>query len=113
MTQSTDLNVCTRNVSFTAPTYSDNCGGTLTRTSGYCNGCTYPLGDTAVDYVVSDVAGHTATCSFVVTVADSQAPTIGECRFLCSFVCLATVFFIQLLLSFILIDFLLYCVSLP
>ncbi len=63
-------------MSFTAPTYSDNCGGTLTRTSGYCNGCTYPLGDTSVGYVVSDAAGHTATCSFVVTVTDGQAPVI-------------------------------------
>lgn len=37
---------------------------------------TYPLGTTEVTYVITDLSGNTDTCSFNVTVVDTEAPTV-------------------------------------
>jgi hypothetical protein len=57
-------------VTYTAPVGTDNCpGATTTRTAGLASGATFPLGTTTVTHTVTDAAGHTASCSFKVTVA--------------------------------------------
>ncbi len=48
----------------------------LTLVSGLAPGSVFPLGTTTNTYRVTDVAGNTATCSFNVTVNDTQNPTI-------------------------------------
>ena len=57
-------------VTYTAPVGTDNCpGSTTVRTAGLASGATFPLGTTTNTFTVTDAAGHTASCSFKVTVA--------------------------------------------
>lgn len=58
-------------VTYTPPVGSDTCAGTLTATriAGLASGATFPLGVTTNTFQVNDGAGHSATCSFKVTVA--------------------------------------------
>jgi hypothetical protein len=62
--------VVTYNVAF-----ADNCtGATIQQTAGIASGAVFPTGTTTNTFVVTDASGNTATCSFTVTVNDSQAP---------------------------------------
>lgn len=87
---------CETYVPVPPPTYSDNCGGTLTLINDYnmtssASG-TYVLGETTVVWTVTDASGNTATCSTVVVVEDVTPPaiqcpaniTIGALPGLCS-----------------------------
>ncbi len=74
-TVSTDLNKCDAAVFWTAPTASDNCSGVVL-TANILPGSTFLLGNTTVTYTATDASGLTATCSFVVTVQDTQFPSI-------------------------------------
>ncbi len=81
---------CTKQLTPTAPTYSDNCSvSRLTWTlTGATSGSspttgintiglhTFNLGVTTVTYVVADAANKTSSCSFTVTVNDNITPTI-------------------------------------
>ncbi len=68
---------CGANVSFTPPTQTDNCGASLTSTN--LPGDFFPVGDTTVQYIATDTSGNTATCSFVVTVLDTESPVFTSC----------------------------------
>jgi len=79
ITQSNDLNQCTAAVTVPAPTASDNCLGiTLVNDMNATSDAsdTYPVGTTTVTFTVTDAASHTASCSFDVTVNDTEAPSI-------------------------------------
>ena len=59
------------------PLGSDNCAGlTITQTSGLGSGAIYPVGTTTETYVATDAAGLTATCTFDITVEDTENPVI-------------------------------------
>jgi hypothetical protein len=76
MTRSTDPDACTAVTSYPAPAYSDNCtGGGASLQSGLPSGQPFPKGMTVVVWRATDAAGLTRTCSFRVTVNDTQAPT--------------------------------------
>lgn len=69
--------VCGAVVNYTTPVAIDNCPGVTTvRTAGLASGSTFPIGTTVNTYTATDAAGHTATCTFSVTVNDTQAPAI-------------------------------------
>jgi len=70
---------CQATVSWTAPTVSDNCAGTLTLTTTKSPGTVFGLGTTVVTYTATDAAGNTSTCSFNVTVQDNTSPVIAGC----------------------------------
>ncbi|WP_035756737.1 HYR domain-containing protein, partial [Hugenholtzia roseola] len=73
-----DAGVCGATVTYTAPTFADNCAGaTVSQTAGLASGAVFPVGTTTNTFVVTDLAGNTATCSFDVTVTDNQNPTIA------------------------------------
>ena len=58
-------------------THTDNCAGSSqSRVSGPSNGNTMAVGADSVVYRAVDGAGNTASCSFGVTVTDTQAPLI-------------------------------------
>lgn len=58
-------------------TYSGNCGtATLQQIAGLASGAVFPVGTTTNTYVVTDAAGGADTCSFNVTVTDTEDPTI-------------------------------------
>jgi hypothetical protein len=72
---SNDPNNCNANVFWTAPTASDNCSGVVLTTS-ILPGSNFPVGTTPVTYTATDASGRTTTCTFSVTVQDTQLPTI-------------------------------------
>ena len=76
VTQSTDPNQCSAVVNYAAPTVSDNCPGVGTPSCTPASGSTFAKGTTTVNCSVSDASGNSSSCSFTVTVNDTQAPTI-------------------------------------
>ncbi|MBI4468854.1 MAG: HYR domain-containing protein [Acidobacteria bacterium] len=73
---STDPKACTAVVNYT-PTASDNCMGASAPICMPPSGSTFQIGTTMVTCTVMDASGNTAGCSFNVTVADTQAPSIN------------------------------------
>jgi hypothetical protein len=60
--------ICDTVVNYTV-TYDDNCSGeVLTLESGIGSGGSFPLGETIVNYKVTDASSNTATCSFIVDI---------------------------------------------
>ncbi|MEM6345238.1 MAG: HYR domain-containing protein [Bacteroidota bacterium] len=73
-----DPGVCGATVTFADPTFNDNCPGSiLTQTAGQASGTVFPIGTTTNTFVITDPSGNTATCSFDVTVNDTEAPVIS------------------------------------
>ncbi|WP_242091529.1 HYR domain-containing protein, partial [Aestuariivivens sediminicola] len=69
--------VCGAGVAY-AVTFTDNCpGGTLVQTAGLASGSTFPIGTTTNSFTVTDEAGNTVSCSFTVTVNDSELPVFA------------------------------------
>jgi hypothetical protein len=60
---------------------SYNGGGIVTTTqiAGLASGATFPVGTTTQTFQVDDGLGNTATCSFTVTVNDTEAPVFASC----------------------------------
>ncbi|MBT8266310.1 MAG: HYR domain-containing protein, partial [Bacteroidia bacterium] len=72
-----DGGLCSAVVTYSV-TSTDNCAGeTISQTAGIASGGTFPVGTTTNTFVVTDVDGNTATCSFDVTVNDTEDPTIS------------------------------------
>ncbi|MFZ1515029.1 MAG: HYR domain-containing protein [Saprospiraceae bacterium] len=73
-----DVNQCSAVVTYTAPVGTDNCPGPNTvQTAGLASGAAFPVGVTTNTFKVTDASGNTATCSFTVTVNDTQLPVIS------------------------------------
>jgi hypothetical protein len=72
---STDPNNCNALVNWTAPSATDN-SGSVTLTSNFEPGSIFPVGITQVIYTATDASGNLSTCSFKVTVTDSELPVI-------------------------------------
>ncbi len=72
-----DSGLSTAVVAYTAPVGTDNCGtATTVQIAGLASGSAFPTGTTTNTFEVTDGAGNTITCSFDVTVVDSEAPVI-------------------------------------
>ncbi|MDY0102090.1 MAG: Calx-beta domain-containing protein, partial [Lentimicrobium sp.] len=86
ITQSTDASACTASVVIPAITFGDNCsspslawsttGATEISSNGQPGAQTFNIGVTTVTLTVTDGASLTASCSFTVTVNDTELPTI-------------------------------------
>jgi hypothetical protein len=76
ITVETPLNAtaCSMEVSWTAPTASDNCA-VSSFVSNFAPGATFPVGTTTVVYTATDDDGQITTCSFTVTVLEKTPPT--------------------------------------
>jgi len=73
----TDAGGCTAVATYATPMYSDNCtGGSVAIQSGLASGSAFPKGINTVVWRATDGAGLTKTCTFRVTVNDTQAPTV-------------------------------------
>src|SRR5439155_1665741 len=66
--------VCTSNVTFTV-TATDNCAAPNI-SSVPASGFAFPRGTTIVTNTVSDSSGNSSTCTFTVTVNDTQPPQL-------------------------------------
>ncbi|TXD92307.1 tandem-95 repeat protein, partial [Gillisia hiemivivida] len=75
----TDADSCGAVVTFSAPTATDNCDGTVVTLNegSLASGSEFPVGTTSVTYTATDAAGNTSTVSFDVIVTDNQDPTIA------------------------------------
>ncbi|MEW6127681.1 MAG: HYR domain-containing protein [Acidobacteriota bacterium] len=76
ITQSTDLNQCLAVVNYTLPAANDNCPGVGTVVCSPASGSNFQKGVTTVTCTVSDASGNPASCSFTITVNDTQAPNM-------------------------------------
>lgn len=75
--RSNDPNQCGAAVAYAQPTATDNCGAAATEhISGGISGGMFPLGTTIVTWKATDGRNLTATCTFTITIMDSQAPNI-------------------------------------
>jgi len=76
------LGQCSATVNYNLPVALDNCAlapGSPTLQSGLASGGIFPKGQTTVVWRAVDAGGLTKTCSFRVTVNDTQAPTFTSC----------------------------------
>ena len=77
---STGSGVCTAVVTYTAPSYTDNCvptSGTAVRVSGPTNNSTMSAGTANVVFRATDAVGNSRTCAMAVTVTDNQLPVVN------------------------------------
>ena len=78
VTRDADPGACSATVSWAPPTATDNCPG-VSLSSNHNPGDSFPVGMTTVTYTARDAGGRTASCSFTVTVNDTQDPVIHNC----------------------------------
>ena len=72
-----DLNQCNALVVYPIPIASDNCAGAVaSHFSGGVSGDVFPKGTTTVIWRATDGGGLTSSCSFSITVNDTQKPNI-------------------------------------
>ncbi|MBS1786204.1 MAG: HYR domain-containing protein [Acidobacteria bacterium] len=75
ITKTTDPGQCSAVTNFTLPQATDNCAG-VTVSSSILSGTAFPKGVTTVTVTATDAAGNQSTCSFTVTVVDTEAPAV-------------------------------------
>jgi gliding motility-associated-like protein len=74
---SNDPGICGAIVTFSDPTVVENCGtSTLIQTGGPVSGSEFPVGVTKITYEATDSNGNIISCSFTVTVNDTEYPVI-------------------------------------
>jgi gliding motility-associated-like protein len=66
---------CGSIVTWTPPTYTDNCGASMVSTHN--PGDFFPVGTTTVTYTVTDNAENVSICTFDVIVTDSELPQLS------------------------------------
>jgi gliding motility-associated-like protein len=72
-----DLDACGALVTYELPVITDNCALQDTvLINGLESGAFFPVGSTTVTYTFTDIHGNSMTCSFTVTVEDTQLPEI-------------------------------------
>ncbi|MCP4122820.1 MAG: HYR domain-containing protein [Bacteroidetes bacterium] len=74
--QATDPGMCTAQVVWTAPSFSDNCE-IVQSSQTHSSGDIFPLGMTEVVFTGEDAAGNSVECSFFIEVQDQEAPAIS------------------------------------
>jgi len=62
-------------VTFSDATATDNCSVSVTQTSGITSGITFPLGESSVTFVATDLGNNTDECTFTVQV-NGVAPSL-------------------------------------
>lgn len=75
ITQSSSPTACGLNVTFTLPTATDNCAGTVV-TSTAPSGTFFPVGLTTVTVTATDPSGNTDDCTFDITIIDDVSPIV-------------------------------------
>jgi hypothetical protein len=76
ITRATDANQCSAVVNYAVPVATDNCPGLGTVTCVPPTGTAFPKGVTTVSCTVKDASQNQTSCSFTITVNDTQAPSI-------------------------------------
>lgn len=83
ITVNNDAGVCGAVVTYTNPTFDDDCDGNglagIMTSSGTASGDLFAVGTTTVTYTYTDANSQTITASFDVTVTDNEAPVVSGC----------------------------------
>ena len=74
ISQNSDAEACGAVVNWVIPSFSDNCGATISGTS--TPGTFFPVGVSNVSYTVVDNTGNSTSCSFSITIIDAELPVI-------------------------------------
>ncbi len=69
-----DAGACGANVTYTLPTFNDNCLFRVDLTEGLVSGAFFPVGTTQVKYLATDSSNRSVSCVFNVIVQDLQNP---------------------------------------
>ncbi|MBK8624415.1 MAG: HYR domain-containing protein [Saprospiraceae bacterium] len=78
ITVNVDVDLCASNVVYSTPIATDcNNPVTVVRTSGIASGSIFPLGVSTIVFTATDRCGNTNTCSFTITVVDTDVPSIS------------------------------------
>ncbi|MFZ6052671.1 HYR domain-containing protein, partial [Halocola ammonii] len=68
---------CGKVITFDDPMGSDNCDvDNVDQIQGPSSGSFFEVGETLIEYEVTDFSGNTNTCSFTITVTDDEAPEL-------------------------------------
>ncbi|OWY22348.1 HYR domain-containing protein [Sphingobacteriales bacterium UPWRP_1] len=67
---------CSAAVNWTLPQVTDACSGAVISNASHSPGTNFNTGITVVAYTAADSWGNTATCSFTITITDTQPPQI-------------------------------------
>ncbi|HMX41384.1 MAG TPA: HYR domain-containing protein, partial [Saprospiraceae bacterium] len=73
------LGLCTATATLPAATATDNCTANPVLLQSHSTGFPFPVGVTTVTYTAIDQTGRAGTCSFTVTVRDTQFP-VAKCK---------------------------------
>ena len=78
MTVNVDTDLCTSNVVYSQPVALDECDEdvSVALTSGIASGTAFPIGSTTILFTATDECDNTSTCTFDITVVDSDIPQI-------------------------------------
>ncbi|MEZ5043203.1 MAG: HYR domain-containing protein [Saprospiraceae bacterium] len=68
---------CSAQVSWTPPVASDTDGTIVSFVSSHAPGSVFPVGTTTVTYTATDNDGNISSCSFDVTISDTESPQIS------------------------------------
>lgn len=83
-----DISTCDPIVTYSDPTFSDNCGAIMYQSdvTGYTSGMTFPVGITTIEYTAIDSSGNQSMCSFNIEVLDfpSSANIAEDTIMLCN-----------------------------
>ncbi|MCW5924606.1 MAG: HYR domain-containing protein [Saprospiraceae bacterium] len=74
-----NLGGCLASVTWTPPTFTDNCPGNITVIASHNPGAFFFFGTTQVTYTALDAAGNVGLCTFNVVVTDVQPP-VANCK---------------------------------
>jgi len=70
---------CDTVITWIEPTITDNCDDNVTIAVFPASGTVFMPGTTTVTYTVVDASGNLSTCSFDITVTDTEAPVFTNC----------------------------------
>lgn len=83
-----NITTCDSIVTYTDPTFSDNCFAFLTQTdmTGLSSGMVFPIGTTTLEYTVLDSSANSSTCTFDIQVLEypSAANILDDTIYLCN-----------------------------
>ncbi|MDX2360485.1 MAG: HYR domain-containing protein [Crocinitomicaceae bacterium] len=71
-----DISTCDPNVTYSDPTFNDNCLAAMSQTdlTGFSSGMVFPIGITTLEYTVADSSGNSQSCTFDVEILDFPSP---------------------------------------
>ncbi|MEM7163191.1 MAG: HYR domain-containing protein, partial [Bacteroidota bacterium] len=77
ITTNSDNGLCSAIVNFPQPIANGNCLGiVVSQSQGLSSGSAFPIGNTTIEFTLTDPEINVSTCSFTITVNDNEDPTI-------------------------------------